>query len=256
MHSTHSADQMRRPAAKDGRDQQAAGNREIRPRATTSLANNLNNVNIPGLFNAAHVQQFGSVNVLVDSPPTDAAHTTYNISDPTLAGWDFHDTYYVTISAAKLASLGFDAATWDVEPNLDQLHNSPAKPCPTSGGGSGSVNATKGDVKDKQVKLTLLNTGTSDVFLTDLVLNWPTSPNGKLIQVKVGSAVIYDKPDIAGGSAHLTTAQFAGDQNKRKIPKGKSVVLAFVFEKKVDTNLAHYASTIQVGTTSLVILPR
>ncbi len=104
--------------------------------ATTSLANNLNNINIPGLFNASHVQQFGSVNVLVNSPPTDAQHQTYVISDPTLAGWDFHDTYYVTVSAAKLASIGFSSATWIVSPNASQLHNSPAKPCPgtTTGG--------------------------------------------------------------------------------------------------------------------------
>src|SRR6185369_888730 len=101
---------------------------------TTSLANNLNNVNIPGLFNAAHVQQFGSVNLLVDSPPTDAAHTTYITSDPTLAGWDFHNTYYVTIGASKLASIGFDPNTWRVEPSLTQLHNSPAKPCPPIAG--------------------------------------------------------------------------------------------------------------------------
>jgi hypothetical protein len=98
--------------------------------ATTSLANNLNNINIPGLFNAAHVQQFGSVNVLVNSPPTDPAHLTYVISDPALAGWDFRNTYYVTVSAAKLAGLGFNAATWKVLPNADQLHNSPAKVCP------------------------------------------------------------------------------------------------------------------------------
>jgi len=68
--------------------------------------------------------------VFVNSPPTDALHQTYVISDPTLAGWDFHDTYFVTISAAKLASIGFNPAPWKVEPNLDQLHNSPPKPCP------------------------------------------------------------------------------------------------------------------------------
>ncbi|HEY2807134.1 MAG TPA: SdrD B-like domain-containing protein [Gemmatimonadales bacterium] len=103
---------------------------------TSSLANNLNNINIPGLFSASHVQQFGSVNVLVNSPPTDASHLTYLNSDPTLAGWDFHDTYYVTISASKLASIGFNASTWLVQPNLSQLHNSPAKACPGSTGGN------------------------------------------------------------------------------------------------------------------------
>jgi len=219
--------------------------------ATSSLANNLNNINIPGLFNASHVQQFGSVNLLINSPPTDAAHATYVISDPSLAGWDFHDTYYVTISAAKLASLGFDPLTWTVEPNLDQLHNSPAKPCPVVGGG---ISETKTEIKGKEVKITLLNAGSADAFLTDVLLNWPTL-NGKLMQVKLGAAIVYDNPDIAGGSAHLTTAQLVSDPNKRKIPHGKSAVLDFVFEKNVDPNLANYASTVQFGSVTLTILP-
>ena len=97
---------------------------------TTSLARNLNNVNIPGLFNAAHVQQFGSVNVLVNSPPTDPPHQTYANTDPALAGWDFHDTYFVTIPAAKLASLGFNSS-WLVQPeHLGACTTRPAKPCP------------------------------------------------------------------------------------------------------------------------------
>jgi len=98
---------------------------------TTSLANNLNNINIPGLFNAAtHVQLIGSVNVKEDSPPTDPAHQTYNITDAALAGWDFHNTYYARISLAKLTALGFNAATWTVAPNASALHNSPPKACP------------------------------------------------------------------------------------------------------------------------------
>ena len=70
------------------------------------------------------------------------SHQTYVDSDPALAGWDFHDTYFVTISAAKLASIGFNTAAWKVEPNLDALHNSPAKPCPPSGG-TGSRNSER-----------------------------------------------------------------------------------------------------------------
>jgi hypothetical protein len=224
--------------------------------ATTSLANNLNNINIPGLFNAAHVQQFGSVNLLIDSPPTDAAHLTYVNSDPTLAGWDFHNTYFVTISAAKLASIGFDAATWSVEPNPDQLHNSPAKPCPATTGGTCSLADTKTEIKDKQVKITIANTGAADVFLTDILLNWPSAVNGKLMQVKLGGDVVYDKPDIAGGTAHLTTAELVADQNKRKIPKGKSEVLLLIFEKNVDPNLAHYGGTVSFGPCVLTILPK
>jgi hypothetical protein len=222
--------------------------------ATTSLANNLNNINIPGLFNAAHVQQFGSVNLLIDSPPTDPAHLTYNISDPLLTGWDFHDTYFVTISAAKLASIGFDPATWKVEPNLDQLHNSPAKPCPPTGG-TCSLSATNYVVTGKQVQVTIANNATTDAILTELKLNWPDATNGKLMQVKLDGDIVYDNPDIAGGSADLTLAQLVADQNKRKINHGTSDVLTFVFEKNADTDLTHYTSNLQFGNCPLAILP-
>lgn len=224
--------------------------------ATSSLANNLNNINIPGLFNAAHVQQFGSVNVLVNSPPTDPAHLTYDISDPLLAGWDFHDTYYVTISAAKLASLGFDRNTWKVEPNPEQLHNSPPKPCPVNTGpGTCSLALTKVEFHDKELKLSISNTGTSDVFLSDVVIDWPTT-NGKLMQVKLEGDVVYDKPDIAGGSAHLTLANLVGDQNKRKLTKGKTEILKFVFEKRADIDLSHYFATASFGDCLVALLPR
>jgi hypothetical protein len=223
--------------------------------ATTSLANNLNNINIPGLFNASHVQQFGSVNVLVNSPPTDAAHQTYVNSDPLLAGWDFHNTYFVTVSAAKLASIGFNPATWKVEPNADQLHNSPAKVCPPAGGGACALAQTKIEVKGKEVKVTVANNGSADVFLSDVLLNWPSATNGKLMQVKLDGDVVYDNPDIAGGSAHLTLAQLVADQNKRKLSKGSSDVITFVFEHNADTVIANYASKLEFGTCTITILP-
>ena len=221
--------------------------------ATTSLANNLNNINIPGLFNAAHVQQFGSVNVLVNSPPTDAAHQTYNISDPTLAGWDFHNTYYVTISAAKLAGLGFNIGTWTVQPNASQLHNSPAKPCPP-GPAVCDLAVTKTEVKDKQVKITVANNAANDVFLSDVLLNWPAA-NGKLMKVKSGGDVVYDNPDISGGSAHLTLAQLVADQNKRKLGHNSSEVITLEFEHNADPVLANYSSTLTFGNCVITILP-
>lgn len=221
--------------------------------ATTSLANNLNNINIPGLFNAAHVQQFGSVNLLINSPPTDPQHLTYSISDPTLAGWDFHDTYYVTVSAAKLANIGFDPSTWQVLPNASQLHNSPAKACPSTG--TANLAVTKVAVKDKQVMVTIMNSGGADAILSALSLNWPSAKNGKLMQVKLDGDIVYDNPDIAGGVANLGAGQLVADQNKRTITKGQSDVLYFIFEKNADTNLANYASTATFGATTLPALP-
>lgn len=221
--------------------------------ATTSLANNLNNINIPGLFNAAHVQQFGSVNLFVDSPPTDAAHLTYAISDPTLAGWDFHDTYFVTISAAKLASLGFDRTTWQVLPNASQLHNSPAKPCPTTS--QDGISVTKYEAKDKQVKITLTNSSSVDQYVTALTLDWPSLVNGKLMQVKLDGDVFYSGPSITSGPISLGVTDFVTDPNKRKINHGSSDVYTLVFEKNVDTNLSHYSGTVTVGSTTLTVLP-
>lgn len=221
--------------------------------ATTSLANNLNNINIPGLFNAAHVQQFGSVNLLVNSPPTDPAHTTYTISDPLLVGWDFHDTYFVTISAAKLASIGFDRTTWQVLPNASQLHNSPAKACPVTS--QDGISVTKYEVKDKQVKITLTNSSTVDQFLTALTLDWPSLVNGRLMQIKLDGDVFYNGPAITSGPISLGVTDFVSDPNKRKINHGSSDVYTLIFERNADANLAHYAGTVTVGATTLTVLP-
>lgn len=219
----------------------------------TSLARNLNGQNIPGLFNSGHVQQLGSVNVLVDSPPTDAQHLTYAISDPGLAGWDFHDTYFVTLKASKLAAMGFNA-NWRVEPNLDALHNSPAKPCPPAPG-SEALSVTKREVKDKQVKVTILNSGTADTFVTGLQLSWPAA-NGKLMQVKLDGDVIYDAPDLLPPSATLTAAQLVADQNKRKIQHGQSDVLTLIFEKNADPAFSSYAGVLSTsGGSTLTFLP-
>jgi len=93
---------------------------------TTSLASNLNTT---GYCSAGNCTVAGT-NLLVDSPPTDALHQTYVIASSAHALWDFHNTYYARISAAKLSAMGFNAATWTVQPNAAALHNSPEKACP------------------------------------------------------------------------------------------------------------------------------
>ena len=61
----------------------------------------------------------------------------------TVNGWNFHDTYFVTLKQAYLTAIGFDfanwtfgqsavAGKWTVMPNINVLHNSPAKVCPAS----------------------------------------------------------------------------------------------------------------------------
>jgi len=175
-------------------------------------------------------------------------------SDPALQGWNFHNTYFVTISAAKLASLGFTSA-WTVEPNLDALHNSPAKACPapSSPGGEG-LSVTKVEVKDKNVKITVMNSGSVDEVIDGLKLTWPAS-NGKLMQVKRDGDVIYDKPDLPPPSADLTEANLITDVNKRTIKHAQSDVITLIFEKNASSFLGDYMGTLSTSGFGLTILP-
>jgi hypothetical protein len=51
-------------------------------------------------------------------------------------------------------------------------------------------------------------------------------------------------------------AQLVADQNKRKIPKGTSVVLHLVFEHNVDKNPGNYTGTLTfTNGMTLTILP-
>ncbi|HXJ76215.1 MAG TPA: hypothetical protein VNM37_25380, partial [Candidatus Dormibacteraeota bacterium] len=113
----------------------------------TSLARNLNNLGyfVNGVQTAATKNGVNGADLLVDSPPT-VGPTSYDLKTPNpwTNGWDFKDTYFVTIKKGKLDSLGFDIATWHVEPDLVGLHNSPAKDCPTPGSAS-VIPATGGD---------------------------------------------------------------------------------------------------------------
>jgi hypothetical protein len=227
---------------------------------SSSLERNLNNLGyFSGGTQVVGTSGTNSASLLVNSPPTVNTTNDYTLKTPNpwVNGWDFHDTYFVTIKKAKLDAIGFNAATWLVEPNLDQLHNSPAKPCPVSDNGPCDLSITKYEVKDKQVKVSIANNNaTVAEILTELSLTWPSATNGKLMQVKLDGDVIYDNPDIAGGSATLTLAQLAADPNKRKIDKGSTDVLTFIFENNADVVLSHYTSTVKFGDDCVkTILP-
>jgi hypothetical protein len=138
------------------------------------------------------------------------------------------------------------------------VHNSPSKPlaCPATGGGPCNLQITTKEVKDRQVRITIRNNGSADVIISALNLTWPSATNGTLKKIKLDGDVIYDKPDIAGGTATLTSAQLVKDQNHRKIKKGQSDVLIFEFEKNADKNLANYTGTVSFGPNCLLtILP-
>ena len=225
----------------------------------SSMARNLNNLGyfVGGVQTPATMTATNGTNLLVNSPRTVNTTDDYRLATPNpwANGWDFHDTYYVTISAARLASLGFNPQTWTVRPNPDKLHNSPAKPCPVvGGGGSCNLSVTLKKPQTKEVQITIANGATVDSVLTALSLTWPAA-NGKLMQIKLDGDMLYDKPDIAAPSANLTTAQLVADQNKRTIQKGSSDVLHLIFEKNVDTNLSHYSGVLNFGDCVLTILP-
>lgn len=195
--------------------------------------------------------------MLVDSPPGNAAETT---ADPPFTGWNYQNVYRVTVSNSIFGASGPGSVT------VPFVHNSPAKQqaCPTTGGGSCQVSVTKSEVKDKNVNVTIKNSGSSDVVLTALSLTWPQATNGDLVQVKIGPDVIYGgpgMPPISGGTANLTTAQLVADAKKRTIKKGPGgpgggEVLTLVFKNKADTNLAHYTGTVAFGPNCLLtILP-
>jgi hypothetical protein len=225
----------------------------------SSLARNLNTLGyfVAGAQVTSTKTAVNGTDLLVDSPKTVNTVDDYTLvtPNPWVNGWDFHDAYYVTISAARLASLGFNASTWKVQPNADELHNSPAKPCPAAGGGgSCNLSISLKKTQGKEVQITIANRATIDSILTALSLTWPTA-NGKLMQIKLDGDVVYDKPDIAPPSATLTAAQLTGDQKKRTIQRNSSDVLHLIFEKNIDPNLSHYSGTLTFGDCVLMLLP-
>ena len=113
---------------------------------------------------------------------------------------------------------------------------------------------TKTEVKDKQVKITILNAGAVDEIITAVQASWPAA-NGKLMQVKLDGDVIYDNPDIPPPSANLTVAQLIADPNKRKINHGSSDVLTLIFQNNADPNLSNYTGMVSTSGFALTILP-
>ena len=61
---------------------------------------------------------------------------------------------------------------------------------------------------------------------------------------------------VSGGTANLTTAQLVTDKNKRKINKGSSDVLTFIFEHNADPDLSHYTASVTFASgIVLTVLP-
>jgi hypothetical protein len=222
--------------------------------ATTSLANNLNNTGYCVALNCT----VAGTNLLVNSPPTDAAHTTYDLANPAAHGlWDFHNTYYVRITPGSNPALaGFDPSTWTVEPNLTVLHNSPAKPCPAGPFNCDDITVGNKTFGSKEVKVDVNNINqTQDAFITGVHITWPVGTNGALKSVKRGGDVIWSGTN-ATGTANLVLADLLADPNKRKIAKHNDADIKFTFANNVSQTLADYTASLDFGDScNKVILP-
>jgi hypothetical protein len=199
-------------------------------------------------------------NMNIVCPPPAGPWTTNSPSspgpDPACPGWEFRSIYKVTVSNSIFGPSGFGSVA------VPSLHNSPSKPtsCPAGSGPPPASQCnfaiTKTEFKDRQVKITIKNNGTVDEIVQAVSLTWPSAANGKLKKVKLDGDVIYDNPDVAGGTANLTAAQLVADAKKRTFKKGDSRVLVFEFEKNVSKNAADYTGTVNFGPgCDLKVLP-
>jgi hypothetical protein len=231
---------------------------------TTSLDDNFNTT---GFFSGgSQVVGTNIANLLTTAPPpANTSDETAGAAAP-FAAWNYVNSYTVYIKASALPG-NFNASMWSVP----FMHNSPAKPtsstCPPGGTGTPQLAVTKYEAKgDKQVKITISNTGTADAFITAINgLTWPQATNGNLMEIKLDGDSLW-KAGVNGAPAagvgspvSLTTAQLVADQNKRKIGKNSSDQLILIFKNNAATNLkVGYAGTVSFQGVSpdLTILPQ
>jgi hypothetical protein len=192
-------------------------------------------------------------------------------------GWNFHNTFFVTLKQAYLQSLGFDfsnwafstyadrlancAGKWCVVPNDTTLHNSPAKACPVDTS-QPKLSVTKWEVKSNQIKITILNgSTTADEIINNLKLNWPQATNGNLTTIKLDGDVMWTGSQGGGtlGAGGFGVPPLTATASKRTVGKNSSDVLLFQFANNVaPLNNASYSgsATFVSGTTLDLGLPR
>jgi uncharacterized repeat protein (TIGR01451 family) len=102
-----------------------------------------------------------------------------------------------------------------------------------NGGPNGECNVTEGavEIKDRTLKWTLSNEGTTAATLTKMTLTWPQA-NGMLKKVKFDADVIWDD-GAAWSNAGITlnSGNFTTDPKKKRIDPGKSRNFILEFEK-------------------------
>jgi predicted outer membrane repeat protein len=224
----------------------------------TSLARNFNNLGyfVGGVQTAFTKTNINGADLLLNSPPTTDTISSYRLKTPSpwTRGWDFCDAYFVTIKKAKLDSIGFNRATWKVEPDLVGLHNSPAKPCLPSPISASDLSIGTVKLSSKVVSIAIYdNNKTSDAVMSALRLNWP-SANGKLVSVKLGNYTLYSTTALAWSATGVTLGD-GGSQplvstaSYRTISKASSKVLYLTFANSVVTDRSQYSGTASFGSS-------
>ncbi len=174
----------------------------------------------------------------------------------------------MTLKQAYLTSIGFDfanwtfgasavAGKWTVMPNINVLHNSPAKPCPPAPPGPAQLSVTNKSVSGKTVSITIQNTGADDAILNQLALSWPQAPNGNLATIKLDGDTLYSNNTGVPSPQTLGVPPLTATVSKRTVEAGDTEVLTLTFKNNVDTNLTHYTGSASWdnGTPNLTLLP-
>jgi hypothetical protein len=105
--------------------------------------------------------------------------------------------------------------------------------------------------KDKQLKRSISNTGSTKVTMTGLTLTWPAS-NGKLLKVKLDGDVAWETKSAAGAtSITINSGELTADVNKKSINPGSTRVLVLEFENNASTNVGAYTLTVSFGSCVL-----
>jgi hypothetical protein len=186
--------------------------------ATTSLAENLKTY-----AGTAGYPTVGGINLWQNSPASNASP---------FGAWDFINSYTVVISKAAFGTAGFGSVA------IGEVHNSPHRcgpsnaivPVPCDGGPPTPCNLTYGlkEIKDRQVKITIKNNGSSSVVMSRIELTWPTK-NGKLQKTKLGRDDLYT---VKTAPPYVNITDFRpSDPKKYTVEKGKTEELKFEFEK-------------------------
>jgi len=213
----------------------------------------------------------------LNSPLNGCCPSPYLVNSPSpeasFPNWNYVDSYTVTVSHDAFGTAGFGNVT------IPDIHNSPAKtgpneimpePCDACidniarvlnpqaavlaqdtaevciGGQTPAcmISTVEFKIASKQLQLKLKNTGTADIFVSEVDLTWPQATNGNLLKMSLNG-------DFWTGSVPspaTITSGFVADQTKRRIKPGETKTLVLNFANNASTNVSQYSGAVKFGT--------